>query len=180
MNIENTQQQGRAILLFEKVCRAFAICGALIMVILSLITVVSVVGRYLFNAPVSGDFEMVEIGCAIAVSSFLPYCQLKQGNVIVDFFTQNTVPVIKNVMDAFGCIMLTIMAGLFAWRLALGGYDLYRYNDQTMILQFNTWLGFIIIVPSMALLTIAGLITAWRALNGRFYGDPIEKAMEEL
>jgi hypothetical protein len=49
-----------------------------------------------------------------------------------------------------------------------------------MILQFNTWIGFIVIVPSMALLTIAGLVTAWRALNGSFYGDQIKKAVEKL
>ncbi|MFK5980508.1 MAG: TRAP transporter small permease [Rhizobiaceae bacterium] len=179
MNFENSYKKGRAILLFEKVCRTFAICGAAVMLLLSVITVASVLGRYFFNTPVSGDFEMVEIGCAIAVSAFLPYCQLAQGNVIVDFFTQNTHPKIKNVMDAFGCIMLTLMAMLFTWRLSLGGYDLYRYNDQTMILQVNTWFGFVIIVPSMALLAIAGLVTSWRALNGRFYGDTLTQEMDK-
>lgn len=173
MVTENFPSKGRAILLLEKMCRTFAIGGALVMAALSIITVVSVLGRYFFNTPISGDFEMVEIGCAIAIAAFLPYCQLEQGNVIVDFFTHNLAKPIKNVLDAFGCLLLTVMAGLISWRLLLGGYDLYRYNDQTMILQINTWLAFLIIVPGFILLTLAGLTTAWQALHGRFGDDDI-------
>ena len=71
----------------DSVCRVLATLGALILVTLALITVISVSGRYLFGHAISGDFEMVEVGCAMAVSLFLPYCQLQNGNVIVDFVT---------------------------------------------------------------------------------------------
>ena len=177
----NTQhKEGRAISLLEKVCRVFALTGGAVLIALSVVTVLSVLGRYFFNSPISGDFEMVEIGCAIAVATFLPYCQLRQGNVIVDFFTHNLPDKFKNIMDAFGCILVTLMAFLIAWRSGLGGYDLFRYNDQTMILQFPTWLGFLIIIPCFALLTLVGLVTAWRSLSGRHHSDPFEQAMDEI
>ena len=54
---------------------------------IAMTTVVSVLGRKFFGGAIAGDFEIVEIGCAVAVSLFLPYCQLNKGNVIVDFFT---------------------------------------------------------------------------------------------
>ncbi len=180
MTTDTKIYEGRAVALLEKVCRAFAIFGGLILVGLSFVTVASVLGRYLFNTPISGDFEMVEIGCAIGVSTFLPYCQLRQGNVIVDFFTHNLPGKLRNILDAMGCILLTLMAFLIAWRSGLGGYDLYRYNDQTMILQFPTWVGFTIIIPCFVLLTLVGLVTAWRALGGRHNSDPFEQAMEEV
>ncbi len=168
MSESDTQNGSRAVMLLEGACRVLAMCGALVLVALSVVTVVSVLGRYLFNTPITGDFEMVEVGCAIAVSTFLPYCQLKNGNVIVDFFTLRAPERIKNLLDAFGCILLTLAFAVLTWRLGLGGIDLYRYNDQTMILQIGTWWGFLVLVPCAALLTLVGALTTWRALHGRF------------
>lgn len=172
MQAQPLEQENFAFRLVEKLCWALALFGAAVLIILALITVVSVLGRYIFNTPISGDFEMVEIGCAVAVACFLPYCQLRQGNVIVDLFTLKAPQGVKNILDAIGCLLLTIMAGLMTWRVGLSGMDLHRYNDQTMILQFNTWKAFIIIVPCLGLLTLAGLITTWRALNGTHGTDP--------
>lgn len=168
-----------AINLLEKICRIFAMLGAIVLVVLAITTVVSVLGRYLFNSPVSGDFEMVEVGCAIAVSAFLPYCQLRQGNVIVDLFTLAAPEKIKNILDALGCLLLTVMAGLMTWRMGLGGMDLHRYNDQTMILQFNTWIAFLFIVPCLGLLTLAGIVTAWRSLKGTNLTNAVEQIAEK-
>lgn len=168
--MSDTQSQlgTRAVRLLEGACRALAMCGSLVLVVLAAITVTSVLGRYIFNTPITGDFEMVEIGCAIAISTFLPYCQLKNGNVIVDFFTLRASERVKNLLDAFGCILLTLAFAILTWRLALGGYDLFRFNDQTMILQIGTWWGFLVLVPCTALLTLVGGLTTWRALNGRY------------
>ena len=51
------------------------------------IVTVSVIGRYLFSAPIPGDYDIVGILCGCAIFAFLPYCQLKRGNVLADFFT---------------------------------------------------------------------------------------------
>ena len=60
------------------------------MVGLAGMVVVSVLGRWLFSAPVFGDFEMVGMGTAIAVFLYLPYCHMRRGNVIVDLFLSRT------------------------------------------------------------------------------------------
>ena len=64
-----------------------AILGGIILVIVILINFISILSRIIFLNPLVGDFELVEIGSAIAISSFLPLCHLKKGNVIVDFIT---------------------------------------------------------------------------------------------
>ncbi|GJL83032.1 MAG: hypothetical protein DHS20C01_26660 [marine bacterium B5-7] len=151
----------------DQVCRFLAVVGALVLVALSIITVISVIGRYLFGTPVDGDFELVEMGCAVGIALFLPYCQLRNGNVIVDFVTARAPVSMKNVLDAFGCLLISLAGFVLAWRLALGGYDLQRYNDQTMVLHINTWYAYVVIVPSFALLGIVGLVTAVRALKNQ-------------
>ena len=49
-----------------------AILGGIILVIVILINFVSILSRIIFLNPLVGDFELVEIGSAIATSSFLP------------------------------------------------------------------------------------------------------------
>ena len=65
-----------------------AILGGLLSCAMAAVVTVSVAGRYLFSAPINGDYDIVGILCGCAIFSFLPYCQLKRGNVIADFFTQ--------------------------------------------------------------------------------------------
>lgn len=158
----------------ERLCVAFAMAGGLVLCAIALVTVFSVLGRKFFGGAIAGDFEIVEIGCAMAVSLFLPYCQLNKGNVIVDFFTLKAPPAVRRWLDAVGCVLLTLVAMLMTWRLGAGGLSLYSSNDQTMVLQVGTWWAFLIVVPSMALLSAVGALTALRSLvDGKDQpGDP--------
>ena len=64
-----------------------ATAGGLVLVAITLLSAYSITMRSLFDAPLLGDVELVQMGCGIAVVSFLPLCQLRRNNVIVDAFT---------------------------------------------------------------------------------------------
>jgi hypothetical protein len=51
--------------------------------VMAVIVTVSVTGRYLLNLPVAGDYDIVGILCGCAIFAFLPYYQLKRGNVLL-------------------------------------------------------------------------------------------------
>ena len=97
LDIEDTERPndifGRFLL---RLVTYLAICGGLVIVVIVFINFISIAGRTIFGKPLTGDFELVEIGCAVAMFSFLPLCQFKNGNVIVDFFTINLSNKIKN------------------------------------------------------------------------------------
>ncbi len=135
--------------------------GGLVLLAIALMTVASIMGRSLFSAPVPGDFELVEIGCAISVFAFLPYCQLNHGNVVVDFFTIRACPKTRSRMDGIGSLVYGFIAAILTWRLTLGGYDMYRYSEETMILGLARWWGFIPMVISLALLTFVCFYTGY-------------------
>jgi TRAP-type C4-dicarboxylate transport system permease small subunit len=84
LKIEPDNSFGR---ILNKTSRYFAIFGGFILLIAALISIFSIFGRVVFLSPILGDFELVEIACAVAIGSFLPLCHLKNGNVIVDFIT---------------------------------------------------------------------------------------------
>jgi TRAP-type C4-dicarboxylate transport system permease small subunit len=141
--------------------RLLALAGGLIMVGLTLMSLASIVGRSLFASPVQGDYEMIQVGTAIAVASFLPLTQLRGGHVIVDFFTARASAAVRAWLDALGALLVGLAGALIAWRMVLGAMSLHEANDQTTILGFPSWLAVAAMIPSFALLGAAGLYTAW-------------------
>ena len=61
--------------------------GGLLLIGVMAMTVISVLGRYLFNAPIPGDYEITELACGIAVFTFFARCHVKNANIVVGFFT---------------------------------------------------------------------------------------------
>ena len=132
-----------------------AIFGGAVLVSIVLVSFFSILGRTLFSKSIVGDFELVEMGCAVAIFCFLPLCHLRRGNVTVDFFTLGLSNKAVRILDSFSSFLFLIVASIFCWRMVLGGIDMYRYNEQTMLLGLPVWIAFIPAVFSFFLLSLA-------------------------
>jgi TRAP-type C4-dicarboxylate transport system permease small subunit len=154
------ERLGRAL---HRAATGVALLGGLVLFALTFLTVISVVGRALFSAPIPGDFELVELGMAVAIFSFLPYCQIVRGNVIVDLFTSKASLRTKALLDGVGNLLYTAIAALLTWRVALGGLEIRSYNETTMVLQVPAWWGYVPAVAFLAFLTIVCAYTVWRS-----------------
>ncbi len=148
---------GRAL---YRLAHAFAIAGGALMAGLIGMVVVSVAGRNVLGTPIYGDFELVAMGTAIAVSLFLPYCHLNRGNVIVDLFLARAPLRVRTGCDVAGSLLLAGLAGLLTWRTLLGGLELADYGEVTMILAIPVWWAFPFVVSALGLLAVCGLYTA--------------------
>jgi TRAP-type C4-dicarboxylate transport system permease small subunit len=148
--------------LLEAVARLFAIIGGLVLTGLTLMSIYSVLMRNLIGRPIVGDFELVQIGCAIAIASFLPFTQLRGANIMVDFFTARASARTRARLDAFGALVLGLALALLAWRTTLGGLSVYRNNETTMIMAVPVWWGYLFMAPPMAVAALAAFHAAWR------------------
>jgi TRAP-type C4-dicarboxylate transport system permease small subunit len=73
--------------LFDWLAKGCAIVAGIVVVVITLLTTWSIVGRWLFSSPVMGDTEVIEFAMAVVVAGCLPICQWRGDNIIVDFFT---------------------------------------------------------------------------------------------
>tara|TARA_B100000700_G_scaffold287183_1_gene342686 strand:+ start:141 stop:680 length:540 start_codon:yes stop_codon:yes gene_type:complete len=137
-----------------RLARLMAIVGGLVLLVIVMINFVSIIGRVLFSKPLIGDFELVEMGCATAIFMFMPLCQLKNGNVIVDFFTLHLSARVKLLIDSINTLLFFLVASFFAWRMIYGALDMIKYQEQTMLLQLPVWVPFIPAIFSFALLSL--------------------------
>lgn len=150
----------------NKTCRIFAICGGTMLILMSLMSLVSIVGRSVFDKPILGDYELVQTMSAIAVAMSLPFCQMIRGHIIVDFFTTGLPARVNGKLDIVASLVLAVAGFLFSWRIYVGMIGLQSSGDASMLLNLPTWWGYAPMVPSFFLLGCAALYTAWVDITG--------------
>ncbi|MSQ53964.1 MAG: TRAP transporter small permease [Betaproteobacteria bacterium] len=159
--------------LIDWLARAFAFAGGSVLVALTGMSVASIAGRTILGKPIQGDFELVQISCAVCVAAFLPYCQSKRGNIIVDFFTTRAPARVKAGLDAFGALLVALMTGVLAWRTGVGALAVKASGESFMILGLPVWIGYAAMVPSFALTSVValfGALESWTARRPRAAG----------
>jgi TRAP-type C4-dicarboxylate transport system permease small subunit len=137
-------------------CDASAAIGAIVLVAIACMTAVSVIGRALFAHPILGDVELVQLGGAVVVASFLPYTQLRGANIIVDFFTSGATAGAQRRMDAFGTLLYTLVMALVAWRVAAGGLDIHEAQERSMLMDLPLWIPYALMLPGLSLCVAIG------------------------
>lgn len=141
--------------------RAFAYFGGAILAAVALVVVTSIVGRTLFGRVVTGDYEWVQIGCAVAVSLCLPLCQVERGNIIVDFFTAAASERFKRILDALGAMLLAMTFAVLGIRAGYGGLSLIETGDSMTLLRFYPlWINYFALMPGLLLASVIAFVQA--------------------
>jgi TRAP-type C4-dicarboxylate transport system permease small subunit len=140
----------------EALAQTFAFLGGAVLVAMTLMSVASIIGRVTIGTPVQGDFELVQVGCAVGLAAFLPWCQLRRANIIVDFFTTGASKPVQSVLDAIGALLVALVMVVVCWRTAAGMQSVRAAGETTMIIGLPIWYGYAAMVPSFGLCAITG------------------------
>lgn len=145
--------------------RLCAILAGAILVGITGLTVSSVLGRSLFGAAINGDFELAGFAAGAAIALFMPWCQFRRGNIIVDFFTTRASPRVRERLDRLGALLLALVMGLMTWRSALGGLNAWNTGSGSMMMGFPEWIVYSLMVPALGLTAVIGFAQAMRGVN---------------
>ncbi|MEY4643972.1 MAG: hypothetical protein RLZZ596_803 [Pseudomonadota bacterium] len=149
--------------LLQTLAKLCAIVAGVLLTVITLITCASVIGRNTTGSTLVGDFELTAVAAGAAIALFLPWCQIRRGNIIVDFFTANASPGLNAMLDRIGALLLGLVMALLTWRSTLGGINAWASQSGSMMLGFPEWLVYSFMVPPLALTALIGL---WQALRG--------------
>ena len=106
-----------------------------------------------------GDFELTEMGVAVAAFAFLPFCQLSGANVTADIFTARASRRWIAVFGLLASVIALSFAALMLWRMSYGLIDKKSYDYTTAILEIPIWWAFVPSLLSLVLLILAALVT---------------------
>ena len=89
--------------------------GAFSLFTMMCLTTVDVVGRYLFNRPITGAFELTEYLVLILIFSFIGYTQSQKGHVAVDILLPLLPQKLKKMTEVGNHLICLALMGLIAW-----------------------------------------------------------------
>lgn len=137
-----------------------AILGSLTVAGLALMLVTSIVARKLLGWQVTGDYELVRMFGAVAVSLMLPWCAVSGGHVVVDLFTNALPGWAKGLLDRLGFVLLAAMAGLLAWRTGVLVATSMASHVFSPMLAWPLWIFQAAMLPGLVLSGLNALFVA--------------------
>ncbi|TCP44118.1 TRAP transporter small permease [Rhodovulum marinum] len=147
----------------------WALLGGAVLIAVIAMNVASVIGGVVWKS-FPGDFEMTQVGVAVAAFAFLPWCQITRANVSADIFTMGASPAWVARLRLAASVVALVFAGLLLWRMSAGMADQRQYGYTTTILQFPVWIAFLPVLVSLALLALASLVTLIEDARGAARG----------
>lgn len=143
--------------MLEKLAKFCAILAGVLMTFITLMTCLSLIGRNTTGATLAGDFELTGVVAGAAVALFMPWCQIKRGNIIVDFFTAKVSDQVNGQLDRLGALVMAAVFALLSWRTMVGGINAYDTHSGTMMLGFPEWVVYAAMVPPFILTAVISL-----------------------
>ncbi|MFK5978489.1 MAG: TRAP transporter small permease [Rhizobiaceae bacterium] len=164
MSETNNTKRAKTFGFARSLIEGWALLGGILLLAVVAMNVISVIGTVVWK-PFAGDFEMTQVGLAVAIFSFLPYCQLTRSNVTADIFTAKLSQRWVAGFTFIAALVALAFSLLLAWRMYYGMLDQKDYEYTTIVLRFPHWIAYIPILFSLVLLAIAALITSSETLS---------------
>lgn len=150
---------------------ALGVVAAALMFCMMLLTCIDVVGRYFFNKPVTGGFELTEMLLAALIFAGLPLVTLRGDHITVDLFDPVTPDWLFRIQHLLATLIGAACTGYLAWCLWLRAIGLDRAGETTSQLQFKiAWLAYAMAML-MALTAAALLVILFRRPQRHFPGE---------
>ena len=145
----------------------FGLALSLVLFAMMMLSFTDVIGRYFFNAPVEGGYEIVEFGLAFLVYGALPIVCLKEKHISIDlfdnFFSGKAARIQRIAVNLICALSLTVVA----YQLWVLGGDYIRFNEVTPTFRIPLSPACYAISISAGLSSFVLCLNAWRyAVHG--------------
>ncbi len=143
--------------ILEPLAKLCAILAGVLLTGITLLTCGNLILRNTTGDSMAGAFELTGMASGAAIALFMPLCQVREGNIIVDFFTARLSDAANAKLDQLGALILSLVFFLLAWRTTLGGLNVFDSHSETQIMGFPEWVVYAAMVPPFALTGLIGL-----------------------
>ena len=109
--------------------------GMLVIVALALLTGIDVLGRYAFNSPLPGAFELTEAFMALAVAFGIVVTTAKDEHINVDALFVKLRASAQRVLLLLASIIGVLVFGAMSWKGMVSGMDAVKSGETTLLLK---------------------------------------------
>ncbi len=114
---------------------AVAYAAGVILLLLMALTVADVGGRYFFNSPIIGVFDLTHFAVLLMTFFGMGYCAYLGGHVAIDLVYDRLPPRaaiwVDRLVNATGSLFFLVMG----WRLVVQSVDVRDFGESSQLLQ---------------------------------------------
>lgn len=140
-----------------------AYAGGIVLLLMMLTTVADVVLRYLFNAPFSGTFEIVESSMSIIVYCGLAYCGLVGGHIVIGVFDAALERPEARHLNVAVHLLGALVFALIAWQSGGEFLSSFRLGERSNTLRIPEYPFYAVAAAGAALYALVLLSHALNA-----------------
>ncbi len=139
--------------------------GASVLALMMFLTVVDVVGRYAFNKPIAGAFELVEFMMATFVPFAFVYCQKEKSHISVDLVVDRLPKGFQGFLDIVMTLLTIGFYGLIAWQSFYNITEEFESKMTSAVLLIPTYPFVIPASIAFVVLTLLLLLHFFQTLS---------------
>ncbi len=140
--------------------------SALLIFCMMALTFFDVLGRYVFNTPIPGAFEVTELMLATLIFAGLPLVTLYGEQVTVDLFDKFIPVSVRHIRDAVISLGSAFLIFVMSYSVWLKADESAGYGDITAILRIPIPPLIYFMSVMLAFTGVVLVIMAWWALTG--------------
>ena len=119
----------------EVVTAAAAGVAGVALILLMGLTTADVAGRYFFNSPISGVFDLTHFAVSIMTYLGLGYCGFRGAHVVIELLYDRLPPgagrVLNRLINLAGCVLF----GLISWRTLVQAFDVREMGEASQMME---------------------------------------------
>jgi len=137
--------------------------AATALIVMMLVTVADVTLRYLFNSPIRGSYDIVEVMLVVFVFHGMAAVFVRRQNIAIDLIDSFVSRRFVAVLTRFADIVSVAALCLLFWAMTGPAWQVYEYGDRKIDLDLPIsllWIAALVGMVGVILAAIAALVVA--------------------
>jgi TRAP-type C4-dicarboxylate transport system permease small subunit len=119
----------RPTIMLKVLTKPLSYAGAAVLFMMMLLTTCDVIGRYVFNSPIMGTFELTEFMMVCLVFCSLAYAQSQEGHIAVGILVSRFPKMIQSVVKIINYLLTLLILILITWMSIERGFEVKANNE---------------------------------------------------
>ncbi len=156
----------------DAVTAAAAYVAGGVLILLMMLTTADVVGRYFFNAPLGGVFDLTHFAVSIMTYLGLAYCGMRGTHVVIELLYDRLPAFLQGPLRRLNSLVGCLLFGLIAWRTMVQSVDVRAFGEASQMMAIPFY-------PLYWLVAFGCALFAWVLAMRVFIPEPDAAPEEE-
>ena len=154
-----------------RVTRWLALGACSMLLVISIVTMVDVLLRWVFSAPIRGFYDFSVLATAVACAACFPALIAQRGNISIRFVGKVLGRGATRVLDAFGALVTLVFFVAMAWQYVYFSLEMARAGERMPILQWPVWPWWTIVALMIGVTALVAAVVLLFIVRGHVSGE---------